>query len=130
MELLKIMEKKGVLSIEPSHKPQDGGWRIYGIPDTNHFVPSWFMKKAHNHITNESSNSMMTNDRGNHGNVVKKLSDFYDDDDDDVTKHYSDQLQRDVNGLVSVHVQWKCRNSTGDMQNIVCTCTSFYITRE
>ena len=116
MELLRVLETKGVLRIASSHNPQDGGWKVYGIPDTNNFVPSWFMK-AHDMNTRHHSNSI-----SNGNSVSRTLTECFDDRMSELHSE-PNQLCKDVNGTVSVHVQWQCQEGfrkSFPMQNMVC----------
>ena len=104
LELLRAIEMKGAVKMVRSVRKEDGGWMLFGVPDTNHFVPSW-VQKAYDSQEVESEKlkekpeiSESTEKRSKHN----KLKDSVLDKIGEPVK-----LSRDCKGTVSVYVHWQ-----------------------
>ena len=42
--MLRAMEKESIVRFTKSSNVKDGGWIVFGVPDDNHFMPSWVKK--------------------------------------------------------------------------------------
>lgn len=88
LSLLRALEKEDVVRLQPDKK--EGYWRVYGVCDESHFMPSW-VKKAAYKTEKQSGNDLIRQP------VVKQKAQ---------SKGKHRELIYDIQGQVSVFVRW------------------------
>ena len=103
ISLLRDLEKKGIVSIEPGVS-KDGGWRVYSR-GYNSFMPSWIEK-----LSKRAPSKSRENTVDNAKNTATGK--------DSHKKHHDYSLSYDQRGLVSLYVVWKYKDKKKSVQDM------------